>query len=112
MAPGDVCRVPLAAVRHGRAGQTSESGPCGVVEGSCGYRARGVSIRGNFVLSRNMGYKTWGGRHVAKRSSDPRQAYPDVKFQCDKLVILPLLPLGASYLVAKDRCCHDVAKFR
>ena len=27
--PGDVCRVPLAAVRHGRARQTSESEPCG-----------------------------------------------------------------------------------
>ena len=29
-----------------------------IVEGSCGYRARGVSIRGKFVLSRNMEYKT------------------------------------------------------
>ena len=32
----------------------------GNVEGSCGYRARGVSIRGQFVLSRNTGYKTMG----------------------------------------------------
>ena len=30
------------------------------VEGSCGYLARGVSIRGKFVLSRNPGYKTGG----------------------------------------------------
>ena len=30
MGPEDVCRVPLAAVRHGRARQTSESGPCTV----------------------------------------------------------------------------------
>ena len=29
MGPGDARRVPLAAVRHGRARQTSESGPCG-----------------------------------------------------------------------------------
>ena len=29
MGPEHVCRVPLAAVRHGRARQTSESGPCG-----------------------------------------------------------------------------------
>ena len=29
MGTGDVCRVPLAAERHGRARQTSESGPCG-----------------------------------------------------------------------------------
>ena len=27
--PGDVFRVPLAAIRHGKAGQTSESGLCG-----------------------------------------------------------------------------------
>ena len=45
----------------------------GIVEGSCGYRARWVSIRGKFVLSRNPGYKTRGGgggrgRHVAKRT--------------------------------------------
>ena len=32
----------------------------GIVEGSCGYRARGFSIRGKFVLSRNPGYKTRG----------------------------------------------------
>ena len=31
----------------------------GIVEGSCGYRARGVSIRGK-LLSRNPGYKTRG----------------------------------------------------
>ena len=29
MGPGDLCRVPIAAVRYGRARQTSESGPCG-----------------------------------------------------------------------------------
>ena len=58
MGPGDARRVPLAAVRHGRARQTSESGPVGIVEGSCGNRALGVSIRGKFVLSRNMGYRT------------------------------------------------------
>ena len=28
MGPGDMCRVSLAAVRYGRARQTSESGPC------------------------------------------------------------------------------------
>ena len=31
--PEDVCRVPLAAVRHGRARQTSESGLCGDCRG-------------------------------------------------------------------------------
>ena len=57
----------------------------GIVEGSCGYLARGVSIRGKFVLSRNPGYKT-RGRHVAKRSSDPRVAYHEVKVQVRDLV--------------------------
>ena len=32
----------------------------GIVEGSCGYRARGVCIRGKFDLSRNPGYKSRG----------------------------------------------------
>ena len=47
---------------------------------------RGVSIRGKFVLSRNPEYKTKGGHHVAKRSSDPRVAYPEVKVQVRDLV--------------------------
>ena len=56
-----------------------------IIEGSCGYWARGVSIRGTFVLSRNMGYKMGrGGHHVAKRSSDPRLA--EVKVQGRDLV--------------------------
>ena len=50
----------------------------GIVEGSRGYRTRWVSIRRNFVLSRNPGTRL-GDRHVAKRSSDPRVAYPEVK---------------------------------
>ena len=54
-----------------------------IIEVSCGYWARGVSIRGTFVLSRNIGYKM-GGRHVAKRSSDPRLA--EVKLQGRDLV--------------------------
>ena len=53
----------------------------GIVEESSGYQARGVSIRGKFVLSRNPRYKTGGGRQMAKHSSDPRVAYPEVKVQ-------------------------------
>ena len=45
----------------------------GIVEGSCGYRTRGVSIRGQFVLSRNLGYKT----RMAKRRSEPHVAYSE-----------------------------------
>ena len=50
-------------------------GRVGIVEGSCGYRARGVSIRGQFVLSRNLGYKT----RMAKHRSEPHVAYPEVQ---------------------------------
>ena len=72
----------------------------GTVEGSCGYRTLGVSIRGKFDLSRNMGYKTRGGCHVTKNSSDPRQAYPEVKLQGRDLVrvvgiVAPFAPMGA-----------------
>ena len=73
----------------------------GIVECFCGHRARGVSIRGKFVLSRNPGYKTRGGRHVAKRSSDPRVAYPEVNVQVRDLVrvvgsVAPFAPRGFS----------------
>ena len=63
---------------------------------------RGVSIRGKFVLSRKPEYKTrGGGHHVAKRSSDPRVAYPEVKVQVRDLVrvvgiVAPFGPTGLS----------------
>ena len=57
---GDVCRVPPASVRHVRAIKIQGPDRAGIVEGSCGYRVRGVSIRRKFVLSRNLGYKTRG----------------------------------------------------
>ena len=73
----------------------------GIVEGSCEYRARGVSIQGKFVLSRNMVYKT-RDRHVAKYSSDPRQAYHEVKVQGRDLVrvvaiVAPFAPKRVRY---------------
>ena len=58
MGTGDMCRVPPSAVCHGRARQNSGMGRVGIVEGSCGYRACGVSILGKFVLSTKPGYKT------------------------------------------------------
>ena len=48
---------PPAAVRHGRARQSSGMDRVGIAEGSCGYQAHGFSIRGKFVLSKNPGYK-------------------------------------------------------
>ena len=49
----------------------------GIVEGTCGYRARGVSIRGTYVLLRNPVYNN----NVAKCSSTHRVDYPEVKVQ-------------------------------
>ena len=88
MGTGDLCRVPPAALRQGSARQSSGMDRAGIVEGSCGYQAHGFSIRGKFVLSRNTGYKTTrvANRHVAKRSSDPRVAYHEVKVQVRDLV--------------------------
>ena len=60
MGTGDLCRVLPAAVRHGRARLSSGAGAWGSVDGSCGDRARRVSILGKFVLSRNPGYKNRG----------------------------------------------------
>ena len=57
---GDMCRVPLAAVRYGEPGKLQGRDRKGTVEGSCWYRAHGVSIRVKFVLSRNLVYKTKG----------------------------------------------------
>ena len=56
-------------------------------------------LKYKFVLSRNLGYTTTGDRQVAKRSSDPRVAYPEVKVQVRDLVrfvgiVAPFTPLG------------------
>ena len=58
-----------------------------------------ASIRGKSFYR-----ETWvqddGGRHLAKHSSDPRVAYPEVKVQVRNLVrvwvLLPALPHGLS----------------
>ena len=78
-------RCPKQRYATGEPGKVQGRGRVGIVEGSCGNRARGASIRGQFVLSRNLGYKT-RGRHVAKRSSETRVAYPEVKVHVRDLV--------------------------
>ena len=50
----------------------------GIVEGSCGYRTFGVSIRGKFDLSRNVGCKTRG---VAKKVLTPGKPTPKSNFR-------------------------------
>ena len=47
---------PKQRCATGEPGKVQGMDHVGIVEGSCGYRARGVSIREKFVLSRNLGY--------------------------------------------------------
>ena len=53
----------------------------GIVEGSCGYRSRGVSISGKIRFIEKPGVQDEGDCHLTQRSSDPRVAYPEVKVQ-------------------------------
>ena len=58
-------------------------------------------LQDKFVLSRYLGYNNRGDRQVAKRSSDPRVAYPEVKVQVRDLVhcgyCCLLYPTGCGY---------------
>ena len=109
-APGDkwaqeTCAgCPQQRYIPGEPGNVQGRDRVGIVEGSCGYRARGINIRGKFVLSRNPGRRAGGGggRHVAKRSSDPRVAYPEVNVQVRELVrvvyiVASFAPRGFSF---------------
>ena len=75
MGPGDVYRVPLPAVRHGGAWHTSKTGRCG----DCRRVMWAAGPRGQYskkiLFSEKRGIQDNGGRHVAKHSSDSRQAY-------------------------------------
>ena len=59
MGTGDLCLMPQAAVRHGRARQSSGKGRCGDCRRAFGCRARGVSVRGKFE---KLGYKSPCGK--------------------------------------------------
>ena len=76
----------------------------GIVEGSCGYRARGVSIRGKFVLSRNLGYKM-KGRHVpaAVHHGRARQSSWTGRCRDCRRVLWVACPMG---LVFGDNLCY------
>ena len=68
----------------------------GIAEGSCGYRAREVSIRGKFVLSRNMKYETRWVAMLINVVLTPDKPIPKSNFRdwnwCELWVLLPLLP--------------------
>ena len=58
----------------------------GIVEGSCGYLARKVSVGWGGSFYRETRGTRRGGRHVAKSKSDTRVAYPEDKVQVQDLV--------------------------
>ena len=62
---GDVCRVPLAAVRHGRARQTSESGPCGDCRRGLWVPGPRDQYSGKIRFIEKRGVQVEGGRQVA-----------------------------------------------
>ena len=100
MGPGDARRVPLAAVRHGRARQTSESGPCGDCRRVLWEPGPQGQYSGKIRFIEKYRVQDEGGRHVAKYSSDPRQAYPEDNLQGRDLVrvvgiVAPFAPMGA-----------------
>ena len=51
---------PQQQYATGEPGKVQGQDHVGIVEGSCGYRASGFSVRGKFVSSRNPGYKIKG----------------------------------------------------
>ena len=100
MGPGNVCRVPLAGVHQGRARQTSESGPCGDCRRVLWVPGPWGRYSGNVRFIEKRWVQVEGVGHVAKYSSDPRQAYPEVKRQGRDLVrvvgiVVLFSPVGA-----------------
>ena len=83
----------------GEPGNVQGQDRVGIVEGSCGYRAR--EYWGKIRFIEKPGVQDEGGRHVAKRSSVPRVAYPEVNVQVRDLVrvsgiVAPFAPRGFS----------------
>ena len=77
MGTGDLCRVPQTAVLHGRARQSSDTGPCG----NCIRVLRVPSSRGKYSGKIRFIEKPGVQDEVGNRTSDTRVAYPEVKVQ-------------------------------
>ena len=86
MGIGDLCRVPPAAVHHERARQCSGTGPCGYCRKVLWEPGPLGQFLGKIRFIEKPGVQDEGGRHVAKRSSDPWVAYPEVNVQVRDLV--------------------------
>ena len=99
MGPGDVCRVPPAAAHQGRARKSTGTGPCGDCRRALWVPGPWGQYMGKIRFIEKPGVQDLGGHQVAKRSSDPRTAYPEVKVQDRDLVrvvgtVAPIIPLG------------------
>ena len=99
MSTGDLCRMPLAAISHGSARKSSGTGPCGDCRRVLwGTRPAG-SVFGKNLFHRESWGTSRGGRHVAKRSSGHRVAYPVQVRDLVRVVgtVVPLFPKGGRY---------------
>ena len=123
MGPGDVCRVPPAAVCHGRARQNSGTGPCGDcrrllwVPGPRGQYSGKIHFLLFVFFIREIWETRLDSRQVAKRSSDPRKAYSEVKVQERDIVrfvgiVASFAPLGVgtrgNFVLSSPRGCRRV----
>ena len=90
--------APQQRYTTGEPGRVQGRDRVGIVECSLAYRARGVSIRGKFVLSRNPGYKTRVSAMWLNVFLTPGWPSPKSKFRygCELQVLLPPLPRRAS----------------
>ena len=93
--------MPQAAIHPGRARQCSGTGPCGYCRRVLWVPGQRGQYSGKICFIEKPGVQDEGGRHVAKHSSDPRVAYPDVDVQVRDLVrvvgiVAPFAPGGFS----------------
>ena len=101
MGTWDLCQVPPAAVHPERARQCSGTGPCGCCRRVLWVPSPRSQYAGKIRFIEKPGIQDEWGRHVAKRSSDPRVAYPEVNVQVGTWmrvvgVVAPFAPRGFS----------------
>ena len=94
--------MPQAAVHHGRARQSSGTGPCGYYRTVLWelFSAGQYSCEIHFIEKPRVDDE--GGSHLIKRSSDPRVVHPEVKVQVRGLVqvvgiVAPFYPAQVQY---------------
>ena len=102
MGSGDLCLVPKGAVHHGRAKQSSGTGPCGYCRRVLWVSGPTGQYSGKNCFIEKPGVQYEGARHGVKHSSDPQVALPEVKVHVRDLVRVvgyccPLCPVGFQY---------------